>query len=251
MITGTTLLFLTLAVIGGVIAGLGGPGGFPVILGLHSFSDLTATVQAGTTSTIFAAATLTATALYAYSGDIRKDLIYYMALPTLLGTPVGVFLNQFLSKEIFGSIIGLLTIVLGAVLVYRETEEIKPVLDLSTSNHRGKLVLGSLGFAVGLIGGLTGIGGPAITIPVLIALGIPVLEAIGAGLVQGVLVTSSSAINYATSGNYSLKFTVLIGVPYVISQVIGWYIAQNTEAKKLKILVSLFLVPAGLYLLIF
>ncbi len=251
MAVSSTILFLILAVSGGIIAGLGGPGGLPVIMGIHSFTDLTAALQAGTTSTIFAAATLTATGLYAYSGDIRKDLIYYMALPTVLGTPVGVFLNQYLSKEAFGAIIGFLTIILGASLVYRETKEIKPILEISTERNRGKLILGTLGFSVGLIGGLTGIGGPAITIPVLIALGIPVLEAIGAGLVQGVLVTSSSAINYATSGNYSPELAVMIGAPYVVSQVIGWYIAQNTDAKKLKILVSLFLIPAGLYLLLF
>ncbi len=251
MLTGTILIFVLLAVFGGVIAGLGGPGGFPVILGLQSLTDLNAAIQAGTTSTIFTAATITATALYAYSGDIRKDLIYYMAVPTIFGTPTGVYLNQFLNKGILGNIIGLLTVILGSILVYRETNDIKPVIEIQTENNRGKIILAALGFGVGVIGGLTGIGGPAITIPLLIALGIPVLEAIGAGLVQGVLVTSSSAINYATSGDYSPEFTVMIGIPYVVSQLIGWYIAQNTEAKKLKILVSLFLIPAGLYLLIF
>lgn len=173
-----------------------------------------------------------------------------MAVPTIFGTPAGVYLNQFLDKSLLGNIIGFLTVLLGAVLVYRETNDIKPVIEIQTDNHRGKIILGLVGFGVGVIGGLTGIGGPAITIPLLIAMGIPVLEAIGAGLVQGIMVTSSSAINYASSGNYSPEFTVMIGVPYVVSQVIGWYIAQNTEAKKLKILVSLFLIPAGLYLLI-
>ena len=245
------MLFVLLAVFGGVIAGLGGPGGFPVILGLQSLTDLSASVQAGTTSAIFAAATITATALYAYSGDVRKYLVYYMAVPTLFGTPTGVYLNQFLDKSVLGNIIGFLTVLLGAVLVYRETNNIKPVTEIQTEKNRGKLILALVGFGVGVLGGLTGIGGPAITIPLLIALGIPVLEAIGAGLVQGILVTSSSAINYATSGNYAPEYVISIGVPYICSQIIGWYIAQNTEANKLKILVSLFLIPAGIYLLIF
>jgi uncharacterized membrane protein YfcA len=249
--TGANIIFLILSLFGGVIAGLGGPGGFPVIIGLHTFTEINASIQAGTTSIIFAAATVTATGLYAYSGDLRKDLIYYMTLPTLLGTPTGVFFNQFLSKNFFGNIIGVLAIILGSLLIYRETKEIRPLMEIETDKLNGKLALSIVGFSVGCIGGLTGIGGPSLTIPVLIALGIPVLGAIGAGLAQGVVVTSSSAVSYTISGSYSSELAIMLGAPYILSQVVGWHIAQNTETKKLKIAVSIFLIPVGLYLLIF
>jgi uncharacterized membrane protein YfcA len=245
-----TLLLVLLGIFGGVIAGLGGPGGLPVIIGIFALTSVTPGVQAGTTSMIFAFATLFASAMYAYSGHIRKDLVLYLVPPTLLGTPVGVYLNQFLSREFFGSLIGVLAILVGSVISYRELKGLDPLIELETGTTGGKATLATLGFLVGMIGSLTGIGGPGISIPVLILLGIPVLPAIMAGLVQGFFLTSSSATNYFLSNQVSLELIAVIGIPYVSSQIIGWRYAQEADARRLKVIVSVLFMLSGLYLLI-
>lgn len=80
-------------------------------------------------------------------------------------------------------------------------------------------------------------------------MGVPALQAIGAGLVQGIFVTSSSAANYALSGDISPKLAIWIGVPYVVSQILGWYVAQNIDTKMLKIALGAMLAALGPYIL--
>lgn len=244
----TVAALLVLSITGGVIAGLGGPGGMPVIIGITALTAVSPAVQAGTTSTIFSFATLFAASMYAYSGDIRKDLAVLLAAPTLIGTPIGVYFNQFMPEETFNLIIGVLAVLTGVIVTYREFNELNSIHDIDLNEKSGKITTVVIGILVGFIGGLTGIGGPALSIPILVIVGIPVLEAIGAGLVQGFFVTTSTAANYINSGKISTSLLLIMGAPYVLSQIFGWYYAQNTDTRKLKIIVSLFLALSGLYL---
>ncbi|MFQ3308536.1 MAG: putative membrane protein YfcA, partial [Candidatus Nanohaloarchaea archaeon] len=136
----------------------------------------------------------------------------------------------------------------GVIVTYREFNELNSIHDIDLNEKSGKITTVVIGILVGFIGGLTGIGGPALSIPILVIVGIPVLEAIGAGLVQGFFVTTSTAVNYINSGKISTSLLLIMGAPYVLSQIFGWYYAQNTDTRKLKIIVSLFLALSGLYL---
>jgi uncharacterized membrane protein YfcA len=241
-------VFVVIGVAGGLIAGLGGPGGIPVIGLLYAQTSLSTAELAGTTSTIFAFATFFASLMYYYSGDIDWRLVASLIPSTLIGTFLGVQINPLVPREVFGLAVALLVVLIGLNVVYREVKGIEAYVDLSYGTRRGLAVISGAGFIVGVVGGVFGIGGPALSIPVLIFLGVPALQAIGAGLVQGIFVASSTATNYVLSGSISTETVLLVGPPYVIAQVAGWYTAQNMETRKLKIALGAMLACLGPYI---
>lgn len=244
-----SLSFVIVGIIGGLIAGLGGPGGLPVISLLYSQTSLSTAELAGTSSTIFVFATIFASSMYYYSGDINWRIIVPLIPSTLIGTTLGTRINPLVPRAIFGVAIAILITIIGISVAYREIKEFEPYIELNPNSRAGIIAISVLGLAVGVVGGIFGLGGPALSIPILIFLGFPALQAIGAGLVQGIFVTSSAATNYALSGNISSELAIWIGGPYVISQIVGWYTAQNIETGKLKIALGVMLAALGPYIL--
>lgn len=240
---------VVVGVISGLIAGLGGPGGLPVISFLYSQTGLSTAEIAGTSSSIFFFATVFASIMYYLSGDVDWKLVVSLVPATLLGTTIGTRINPLISRQIFGLIVAVLITAIGLSVVYREINDIEPSIKVDYTQRNGIALISALSFFIGVIGGVFGIGGPSISIPLLIFLGVPALESIGAGLVQGVFITSSTAVNYAFSGDVNLNTVLIIGLPYILTQIAGWYIAQNIDSKKLKIFLSGMLALLGPYLL--
>ena len=245
-----SIFLLMVAGFGGLIAGFGGPGGLPIIAYLYSFASLSTAEVAGTSSSIFVFATIFAISLYYISGDINLSIVWPLVPTTLIGTKLGVWANSFIPRKIFGILISFITISIGLTVVYRELKSLEPVYNLDYRSNFGKFLLGLLGVIVGFLGGVIGIGGPAISIPVLIFLGISPLLAIGAGLVQGFFVTASTATNYALSGNINFNLFIKIAPLYILSQAIGWYIAQKIDTRRLKVLIGSMLTIVGVYIVL-
>lgn len=242
------LLFALVGALSGIVAGLGGPGGIPVIGLLYTYTDLSTAELAGTTSTIFFFATVSASLMYYYSGDVDLRTVLPLAPTTFIGTWIGTWLNGLVSRTGFGLMASTLIVLIGLNVVYREYKGLDPLLEPDLKNWSGRLTVAGIGLVVGLIGGMFGIGGPAISIPLLIFIGVPALEAVGAGLVQGILVTSSTALSYSLKDAISSELAIFIGVPYVLSQIVGWGIAQRVEARNLKIALGLMLALLGPYI---
>lgn len=243
------LPLVLVGLVGGLIAGIGGPGGLPVIAALYAWTDLGTAWLAGTTSTIFMAATVVASLLYHRSRDIDTRLIWPLIVPTIAGTGIGRLLNPVVPRASFGMLVGLLIVAIGVTVVYREGRGLTPRYILEPGGHDARVILAALGLVVGVLGGLFGIGGPAITIPVLVFLGIPALQAIGAGLVQGIVTTTSTSAQYWLGGTVSPELVLVIGVPYIMAQVLGWIGAHRIRTQQLSMLLGGMLVVVGLYLI--
>lgn len=244
-----TLVPVLTGMVGGFIAGLGGPGGIPVISLLYAGGELGTAMIAGTASTIFLFATLTASGLYYRSGDIDGRLILPLVPTAVLGTMIGTRINPSIPRPLFGALIAIMIVGIGASVIYRELQGIEARIEIDPGDQHGIAVLGGLGLMVGVIGGIFGVGGPALSIPLLVFLGVPALTAIGAGLVQGIFITAATAAGYAFQGAVSVETAVLIGLPYILAQVGGWYLAQHTAPRRLKIALGGMLALLGPYLL--
>lgn len=240
---------ILISVFGGLIAGFGASGGVLLVSFLFSVTSLSTAEIAGTSSILFVFASLFVSSMYCYSGDVEWRLIIPLIPATLAGTTIGAQINSLIPREIFGFSLAILVVILGLSIAYRGVKSLEPYYQLEYRNKQGIVILSFLGLLVGVIGGIFGIGGPAITIPALIFLGIPSLKAIGAGMVQGFFVTSSTATNYALSGDISIDILVMIGPPFIISQLGGWYFAQNIEPEKLKAILGIMLAFLGPYII--
>ncbi|MDS0283427.1 sulfite exporter TauE/SafE family protein [Halomicroarcula sp. S3CR25-11] len=240
-----TLLVLALVgAAGGVVGGIGGPGGIPVILTLNAVVALSSPVAAATASLVFVVATLSATGLYRYSDGIAWGLAALVAVPAVLGTHLGTRLAPTLSVARFETVLAgtLLLAVVG--IVYRQRRTDGPAASGSpvptapgdraerwrTTGRVGLVGLGSL--CVGVAAGITGIGGPALTVPLMLVAGIAPVTAIGAGLASGVLITVNATAGHAVQGTTpALVPALVVGVPYVLAQVLGWRYVHSVSER--------------------
>lgn len=246
------IIFLILVgIIGGSLGGMGGPTGFLVLSVLIVFTELTHGEIAGTASTMFFMATIFGAILYTISGDQDWRITLTLVPTAIIGTKLGVHINGLLPEELFRVFIGILAITLGVVIIYREKYNITPMMNLSQSTLKGKSVLGLIGLGVGLIGGISGLGGPAIAIPVLLVVGVKPLIAITSAISSGVAITGSTSISYLLAGSVDYTYVALIGLPFAISQVAGWKYAHDIETEKLKLILGIFQLVFGVYLLFF
>lgn len=212
-------------IIGGSIAGLGGPGGIPVILALNLLLVLPAPVSAATASGMFIVATLVTTGLYHHSDGIDWVLAAVVGIPALLGTYLGTWIADWLSTATFELVLGGVFFVIAIGIFYKEKATAGERFESEESKTGQWLyaLIALLCLWVGVASGITGIGGPGILIPLLIFLGIQPIRAIGSSVAAGVLITTNSTAGHVLQGNEPALVPVLvIGVPYVLSQILGW-----------------------------
>lgn len=233
--TGTELLLLLALVgaAGGVVGGIGGPGGIPVILTLTVVVALPSTTAAATASAVFVVATVTATALYRHSDGIDWRLAALVGAPAVVGTHLGTRLAPSLSVARFESVLAATLLLAVAGIVYRHHWGAGAVASPDERRGIGRRLfvgLGSLG--VGVAAGVTGIGGPALTVPLMLVAGVTPVTAIGAGLASGVLITGNAVVGHALQGTApALGPALAVGLPYVLAQVLGWRYVHSVSPR--------------------
>ncbi|MFC4331019.1 TSUP family transporter [Streptomyces andamanensis] len=96
--------------------------------------------------------------------------------------------------------------------------------------------------------GLVGIGGPMLTVPLLVALGAPVLEALAAAQAQSVVIATVGTFGYVAHGAVDWPLAALVGAPELAGVLLGWRIAHALPARHLKTALVLTLLALAPYL---
>jgi uncharacterized membrane protein YfcA len=107
-------------------------------------------------------------------------------------------------------------------------------------------VVVAVGVGVGLVSGLLGLGGPMLSVPLLLALGVEVLAALAAAQVQSIVIATVGTTGYALHGSVDWPLVVLIGLPVLVGVVVGWRIARALPTRTLRtvlVVVLLLLAP--------
>lgn len=230
-------LVLGLAVLG-LVGGVGistlGPGGVLPTIGLFSLTDLTTAQVAGTAIVTHVGTGIAGTLAYARSGHLqdretRRSAVILVAC-AIAGTPLGVAINFAISTRIFGWILGIFLAVVAVLLWWRERqpETYRPA---AQNRLRSTGAVAVIGFTVAVASGIVGVGGPMLTVPLLIATGVPILESLAAAQVQSIAIAAVGSGAYLMSIDWWLA--AIIGIPEVIGVVIGWKIATAVPARIL------------------
>jgi uncharacterized membrane protein YfcA len=229
-----------LAVLGaaGLVGGIGitalGPGGVLPTIGLFALTGLSPAEVAGTSIVTHVATGLLGTAAYTRSGQLREPRTRRTALvlcgAAVLGTPLGVLVNAAVSSRAFGLVLGACTALVAVLLWYRErgggSDMPRP--------HPGTPAVAALGFAVAVVSGVVGIGGPMLTVPLLIVLGVPVLESLASAQAQSIVIAGVGTLGYLAGGAIDWPLAALIGVPELAGVLLGWRIAHALPTRRLK-----------------
>lgn len=107
----------------------------------------------------------------------------------------------------------------------------------------------AIGVAVGLPGGLLGVGGPVLAVPLLVVLGVPMLMAVALSQVQSVFISGMATFGYSLQGAVNWSLAVFLTIPLIVGTVAGWYFAQRIRVNRLTIALSLVLVVLGICLM--
>ncbi|MGV9618648.1 sulfite exporter TauE/SafE family protein [Streptomyces tendae] len=222
-----------LGLVGGVGITAVGPGGVLPTVGLFALTGLTPAEVAGTAIVTHVATGVLATAAYTRSGQLREPATrrtaLVLAVSAVAATPLGVLVNSYVSKRMFGLVLGVFVAGVAGLVWFRECR--RPAAPRA---HPSTAVVAGLGCVVAVAAGIVGIGGPMLTVPVLVALGVPVLESLAAAQAQSVVIAGVGTLGYVAQGAVDWPLAVLVGVPELAGVLLGWRIAHALPARQLK-----------------
>lgn len=239
----------------GFFAGVGitaiGPGGVFITIAL-ALTAAPPAVVAGTAGATNIAAGALGTAAYARSGELRtrsgRRMAVALSVPGVAGALVGKRINALVSAAQFSVLLGGFVVLAGLLTWYRERRGSGRTF-VDVTSRSGAFAVGVVGFAVGVPGGLLGVGGPVLAVPLLVALGVPLLPAVAAAQVQSVFIAGPATVAYLLDGAVSVALVAIVGGPELVGIVVGWQVARRVEPRKLKLVLAGVLVALGAYLM--
>ncbi len=242
----TALALAAVALIGGVGITAIGPGGILVTAALFALTTATPATVAGTASATFVATGLLGAVAYLRSGELsaragRRDALL-LSVAGVVGALVGVWLNARLPTAAFGFLLGAVVSLSGALVWWRTRRE----GDGGDPASHGTVT--AIGFGVGVVSGLLGVGGPVLAVPLLVAAGTPMLAAVAVAQVQSVFIASGATAGYLAQGSVSPTLALLVGLPELVGALLGWRLAHAVDVVRLKRALAAVLVALGPYL---
>ncbi|MFC6835394.1 sulfite exporter TauE/SafE family protein [Halomarina ordinaria] len=242
----TAAVLVVVAFVGGIGITAIGPGGILVTAALFALTATDPATVAGTASATFVATGLLGVATYVRSGELaaragRRDAVV-LSVTGVVGALLGVWLNARLTSASFGALLGVV-VTLSGLLVWWRTRAGSGARD-----PPGTVAVTLVGFGVGTASGMLGVGGPVLAVPLLVALGAPMLAAVAVAQVQSVFIAGMATAGYLAQGAVSPTLALLVGVPELVGALAGWRLAHSVDTVRLKRALAAVLVLLGPYL---
>lgn len=247
------ILLLVIALIGGVCITTIGPGGIFVTIALFALLPLDPSTVAGTASATFIATGIVGSLGYLRSGELKGKVAGkaagILSLASVIGAFSGAQINTLLDNSLFAVLLGLFVLLTGILILYRQKKQLKPESKLQISSAKGLMWLAGVGIAVGLPGGLLGVGGPVLAVPLMVVLGVPMLLSVALAQVQSIFISGFATVGYMVHDAVDWYLALFLTIPLLIGTISGWYIAQRIKASKLQVSLALVLIFLGIYLI--
>jgi uncharacterized membrane protein YfcA len=269
------LMFLASA-LAGLLSGLCGIGGgvvfVPALLIVFvqmGYGEVAMHMAVGTSFALMIPTGLSSALSHHKKGVFRKDLFLKWLPGIIFGVICGVIMAAYLSGERL-KIVFAIAICLLALLMQFDPERLRQGFSkfLGKSNKSKELnnnhtspsllTLSSLGWGVGTLASLMGIGGATMTVPAMSLLGVQIRQAIGTASALGVLISLPSAIGFIMIGldrsmpdNVSsdymmgylhvIAFAIMLPVSVICTK-LGVFLAHKLSFKNLRKVFSIFMV---------
>jgi uncharacterized membrane protein YfcA len=203
---------------------------------------------AGTAIVTHVATGLLGTAAYARSGQLRdpgtRRCAAALAGAALVGAPLGVLCNTLVAGRGFGILLACAVVVTGILVWVRDRRA-------PDGAERAQLPMGRtvlIGVVVAVVAGLFGLGGPMLSVPLLVVAGLPVLSSLAAAQAQSIVIASVGTVAYVLHGAVDWRLAALVGIPELAGVLIGWRIAHALPARRLKYAMVAFLLMSAPFL---
>ncbi|SES65345.1 sulfite exporter TauE/SafE family protein [Thorsellia anophelis] len=250
------LIYLPLGVIAGVMAGLLGLGGGLVIVPILTITLKMAGVHEEDIMKIAVGtsfATICFTSLSSvYAHNKKQSVMWDVLIRFLPGVLIGVFALGYFVNYLSNTLLSYLFSAFVLFSIYNLVKKKPPVVEDKAPNTHF-LTLSGFGFGIGGISALVGVGGGAMTVPLLSHLGHEMKKAIGTSSAAGFPIALAGAVNAVWHGfdapnlpEYSFGFIYLpaligIAITSMLFAPIGAKLAHKLPQVALKRVFAIYL----------
>lgn len=240
-----TLLALALVALAvGVLIGAVGIGGVLLIPALELLGGLRIQSAMATSLFSFIFTGLVGSWLFQRRGSIDWALTAPLCVGAFLFGIVGAWANARLDGAALGLILGLLIVAAGAYTLASGSAARTGVF-AGRPRLRWLLLL-CIGALTGFGSGLTGVGGPALMVPMMVLAGFAPLVAIGSSQVIQILAALSGSAGHAMNGTIDFPLAAGLTVVEVLGVWIGVHLAHAVDARLLRRAVGVLCVGVGI-----
>lgn len=238
------ILVILCCLLVGFLCGATSVGGVLLIPTIQYCLDMDIHLAAGTALCSFFFTAIFGTYLHWKSGNIHRELVVPMTLGGLFFGCVGALANTMIGSEA-------LTAILAWIIIFAGIAALRPMpAMINTDSHVGrKFLLLFIGAFVGFMAGFTGVGGPVLSVPIMIALVFDPRISVAAALPLQLAGCFSGSLGNAFLGQIDWSLTMLM----VLIQIVGFWIGKRTALKMntflLKKCVALICIGTGAIML--
>ncbi|RFC64405.1 sulfite exporter TauE/SafE family protein [Fulvimarina endophytica] len=261
---GLLLVLLVTGAFTGVIAGLLGVGGgivvvpvLVIVVGLFALpEDIDMLMIVGTSLATIVPTSIASSRAHHRKGSVDVALLKGWLPAIVCGALIGGFASKIFGANGLALIFGVVGLLVAANLLKRKT------IVLRTSPPESILARSAIGFPIGFLSSLMGIGGGTLSVPTLTMLSVPVHRAVGTAAVFGLGIAIPALIGFVWSGLgvpgrpvgslgfVNLPTAIAIASVSIFTAPIGARLAHRLEPRVLKIAFAVFLSISSVNLLL-
>jgi uncharacterized membrane protein YfcA len=235
------------ALLVGALIGAVGVGGVLLIPAVHLLQPLSIQAAMATALFTFIFTGIVGTHLFQKRGSIDWRITRPLCAGGALFGFVGAWANGQMDARWLTYTLAVLIVVAGLYTVFGSRAARPPRFEGQPA--RQAVLLFGIGALTGFGSGLTGVGGPALAVPMMVLLGFPALPAIGASQVIQILAATSGSIHHLASGLIDLRLAAQLTLFEVAGVWLGVRLAHAVDARLLRLGVGVLCTLVGVGLL--
>ena len=216
----------------GALIGAVGIGGVLLIPALTAFAALPIKAAMATALFTFTFTGIVGTFLFQRRGSIDWPVARPVLLSAIVFGFVGAWANSVVRPKA-------LALILAAVIIFAGIYTLATLRGLSKPAfndrpHAKQLVLFGVGAIAGFGSGLTGVGGPALSVPLMVLLGFPALVSIGVSQAIQIVAAVSGTLGNLRYGTIDFNVAAIVTVAELAGVLVGVRIAHAVDANVLR-----------------
>lgn len=240
------LWLIPIAFVVGALIGAVGIGGILLIPALTAFAGLGIHEAMATALFTFIFTGITGTVMFQRRGSIDWRVTTPVCMGAVLFAFAGAWMNSITKPVALALILAGIIIFAGIYTLATWRGLRRPAFD--GSHGRQQALLGAIGAVAGFGSGLTGVGGPALSVPLMVLFGFPALSSIGASQVIQIIAAVSGTLGNLQFGTVNFKIAAVVTLLEIAGVFVGARIVHAVNAESLKKFVAALCIAVGVFL---
>ena len=227
----------------GTLIGAVGVGGILLIPALVAFAGLPIHAAMATALFTFAFTGVTGTIMFQRRGSIDWALTRPVLAGAVFFAFIGAWVNSLTGPGALGMLLAGIIIFAGVYTLASWRGIPQPAFH--DRKQAQQLLLLALGAAAGFGSGLTGVGGPALSVPLMVLCGFPALTAIGTSQVLQIVAAVAGTLGNLKYGSIDFGVAATVTLLEIAGVLLGARIVHAVNADVLRKFVALLCIVVG------